>query len=90
MKIKKIYKVGDTLLFSKFAFDNIGGGTGLSDDCYCEKFTGLASGIIMKMFDDYETGIHLHCKPTSRELIDYMKRNSKKQLVYVSEFEIIE
>ena len=87
--MKKIYEVGDTISFSEFAFDNKSGGTGMSHWEYDEKFNGIAFGIVTRAWDDYETGRRFWVKPLSKNLIDYIKRNASKEIVYVSEFDTI-
>ena len=90
MKIKRIYEVGDFVKFSCFAFDNKSGGTGLSDSSFNESFKGVGVGIVIKEWEDYETGQILHCRATSPDLLDYMRRNAKNTTVFVSEFDIID
>jgi hypothetical protein len=87
--MKRIYEVGDTISFSEFAFTNKSGGTGLSNWNWNEKFTGDASGIVTKAWDDDETGWRYHCIPTSSDLVAYLKRNASARVVYVSEFDVI-
>lgn len=89
MKIIKRYEVGDEITFTEFAYNNVQGGTGLSDWSYGEKFIGVAKGIVIKCWEDDETGWNSHVRPTSPDLIEYLKRNSKIQVCYVSEFKII-
>jgi hypothetical protein len=87
--MKILYEVGDTISFSEFAFENKAGGTGMSNWNWNEKFSGVASGLVTVAWDDDETGWRFHCEPKSQDLIAYLKRNSKKMIVYVSEFDII-
>jgi len=88
-KMKKIYEVGDTVSFSEFAFENKAGGTGMSNWTWNEKFAGVARGLVTVAWDDDETGWRFHCVPVSKDLIEYIKRNSKNMLVFVSEFDIV-
>ena len=87
--MKKLYGVGDNILFSEFAFENKSGGIGMSNWEYDEKFPIVGSGIITKAWFDYECGWRFHCEPTSKSLIEYIKRNSHRMIVFVSEFDII-
>lgn len=89
MKTIKIYEVGDEITFTEFAFNNVHGGTGLSNWDHDEKFSGVAGGTILKAWEDYECGWRFWVKPGSPDLIRYVKKHSKKQIVYVSEFDII-
>lgn len=86
--MKKLYEVGDIVSFSSFAFENKAGGSGVSDWEWDERFSGIASGIVTKAWDDDETGWIFHCIPTSEDLVAYIKRNSNRMVAFVSEFDI--
>lgn len=86
--MKMIYEVGDTVSFTCFAFENKAGGTGMSNWLYDEIFRGHATGLITRAWEDYETGWRFWCKPTSKDLVDYVNRNSNRMVVFVSGFDI--
>jgi hypothetical protein len=87
--MKKVYEVGDKILFSEFAFRNKSGGTGVSNWNWDEKFEGIAYGLITVAWEDDECGWRFHCVPLSQDLIAYVSRNSHDMIVFVSEFDII-
>jgi hypothetical protein len=88
--MRKVAEVGDTIVLKSFCFSNIGGGTGLSNWDHDERFVGKATAIVTKEWEDYECGQRGWAKPdpSDKKLIEYLKRNAGKQILYWSEFDI--
>jgi hypothetical protein len=87
--MKILYEVGDVIYFKEFAFRNKGGGTGLSNWEYNEKFITPGNGIITEAWCDDECGWRFHCRAISDSLKSYLERNAEDDIVFVSEFDII-
>lgn len=75
---------------NQFAYNNPGGGTGLSHGKFGEEFKGTAVVELDTGFWDYETGWRYRGKPVSDDLVAYMGRNANPddQTVFFSEFEL--
>jgi hypothetical protein len=82
--------VGERCKLASFAFNNKGGGTGLSDWLHDERFAGVAEVKCTKKWYDYETGWRYHGQPVSPDLLDYLGRNSAKDVVYFGLHEVLE
>jgi hypothetical protein len=86
-KATEDYEIGEEILFSKFAFENRSGGTGLSDWNHNEKFAGKAVGRVVRKVLDHENGGTLHVEPLTVELGRYLERNGRKAVAMVSPFD---
>lgn len=76
----------------KFAFTNTGGGTGLSDWQYNEKFHGVARVTFRKGWFDYETGYRFIGEACSYDLNLYLDRNAslENRSVYFGEQDLVD
>jgi hypothetical protein len=90
--MRKVAEVGDTIVLKSFCFSNKAGGTGMSDSKWDEIFVGNAQAIVTKEWEDYECGQRGWATPhpSDKNLIEYLKRNAGKQVIYWSEFDIID
>jgi len=79
MKIKIIPEVGDIITVKSFSFNNVYGGTGMSNWDYDEKFTFPATIKVIKEWEDDECGQRGWgiAVPTDKKLIEYLRRNAK-------------
>ncbi len=95
MKTQIIPEVGDKFALNikkpyGFAFSNKGGGTGMSNWEHDPKYTGKEAIVkVTKVWYDDECGYRTICEPVNKELIEYLKENAGKQLVYASEFDLM-
>ena len=94
--MKKVPEVGDTITLKKFAFDNKGGGTGMSDWSHDEKYSDVVQAKVTKEWNDYECGQRGWAipDPKDKKLMEYLARNSKPDAkgyfrIYWSEFDIL-
>lgn len=96
MKKAIIPEVGDKYLVNQnenkgFAFNNKGGGTGLSNWEYNERFAGKAIVEITKVWYDDECGYRCWAIAVNDELKEYLERNcGEDKCVFVGEFDIEE
>jgi len=94
MKVEIIPEVGDIFEINLdkkygFAFSNKGGGTGMSNWEYDNKYThNVAKVKITKVWYDDETGYRCWGEPVNAELKEYLNEVSSKQVVYVSQFDL--
>ena len=92
--------VGDKITFKSFAYTGKEGGTGLSDYSFLESeptFTEIASGTIIKAWNDYETGERYWVVPDEKNvtLLEFLNNVAKKNkkngyILYVGEFDLVE
>ena len=87
----KIPKIGEIISVKSFAFDNKEGGTGLSNWRFNERFEGVARVKVTKIWHDYETGYRGWAEPDPKDtdLVSYLKRNAKRQIVYWSQWDAV-
>ena len=92
-KVEEAVRVGDKIKFSKFSYPNTAGGTGSGDthpisdlDTY---FDGVATGVVVKEWDDYEIGQVIHVELDDKTW-DLIKDKAKKNIAYISEFDLVE
>lgn len=91
---KTVYEVGDKIKFKDdFSYENTAGGTGSANDNPITdldtNFSGIASGTVIKILDDYEIGITYHVK-LDQEYWNMIKDKAKNNIAYVSEFNVVE
>ena len=90
--MRKVAEVGDLIVLKEFAFSGPRGGTGMSNWDHDERFVGNAHAVVTKEWEDYECGQRGWATPhpSDKNLIEYLNRNAGKQVIYWSEFDIIE
>ena len=89
--MKTMPEVGDIIILKEFSFNNKAGGTGMSNWKYNETYAKPVKVKVTKEWEDYECGQMGWGVPVKSDkgLIAYLERNSREQIVYWSEFDII-
>lgn len=73
--MRKVYEVGDRIEFTEFYYTNKCGGT-------------VVSGLVIKAFDDYETGRNFHVK-LDEPFAKLLEKKAKKPIAFISEFDLV-